>query len=255
MSDATLYLVVENWGDHLHPDQRRKAKPPYRWVKLQTEALDTQGDMTLREYGAYCRLLMLAGLTDNVTVYRPNWIRRRTGITQKDVEKLKKRGLISIRNELPDFQKTEENQSTNSQTASGDSDSCQEGAAPDRNRNRLDRNRRREPSSESKTFSSFDDIKREVLAAAQRLMTRNGDYVYRQSKDHLKACKTRRQFDAAWQQLEQDGDLPTGRSTEDYADEYRLHRHSGESDDDFRKRVLNEQLRREKPELFSGRAQ
>lgn len=118
IQDETQYLVVENWGDHLHPDTKRKAKPPYRWIKLRTEALDVQGDMSLREYGAYCRILMLAGLTNNVTVFRPGFIKRRTGVTQNDIKKLQKRGLISIKDKPPDSKIPQENQSTDSESAS-----------------------------------------------------------------------------------------------------------------------------------------
>ena len=90
------YLEVVDWGDHLHPDLTRKAKPPFRWLKLQTENLDVLGDLSLREYGAYCRVLNLAALTNNRMVYNANAIKRRTGITPKDVQKLQNRGLIRI---------------------------------------------------------------------------------------------------------------------------------------------------------------
>jgi hypothetical protein len=87
MSDVE-YIEIVGWSNHLHPDQARKVKPPYRWLKLQTENLDILGDLTLKEYGVYCRLLSLAASTNNRTVFSQKVIKRRARITQKDVEKL-----------------------------------------------------------------------------------------------------------------------------------------------------------------------
>lgn len=112
------YLEIVDWDDFLHPDTRRKCKPPFRWCKLPTEFLDTHGDLSCREFGAYVRLIMLAASTNNRTAYNPTWIRRRAGVSRQVIESLSSRGLVRIGVDSVGDEKTQEKQTTFSKTAS-----------------------------------------------------------------------------------------------------------------------------------------
>lgn len=140
MTNGPEYLEIVNWGDHLHPDLTRKVKPPFRWIKLQTENLDMLGDLSLREYGAYCRILNLSALTNNQTAFKTNWIKRRTGITPKDLQKLKNRGLIKITNSLSTVEESQQNQANDQETASDSQADLQQASRLDGNRKGLDTN-------------------------------------------------------------------------------------------------------------------
>ena len=115
MAPENLYhLEIVGWDDFLHPDTRRKCKPPFRWCKLNTEFLDTHGDLSNREFGAFCRLLMLAAATNNRVVYNLNWIRRRTGASRQVIETLSDRGLVRLVGSEDETEKTQDNQATSS---------------------------------------------------------------------------------------------------------------------------------------------
>lgn len=229
VADELQFLEIVDWDDFLHPDTTRKCKPPYRWVKLNTENLDTMGDLSLREYGAYCRLIMLAASTNNRTRFNPGWIKRRTGITQVLIENLSKRNLVRIVSESELAEKAEQNQSDSSGNASGHDGkppqkSGQEGrgkgsdlnntggdesarpplagssidSPPLPNPNLSMNGRKRDP-------RSFDDLKPLVLTAATKLGTRDPDQIHKLAGPSLRMSP--KQITTAVNQLIEDGKL------------------------------------------------
>lgn len=118
------YLVVPEWDKHLPPDYRKKCKAPYRWCKLYTENLDDLGDLTCREFGAYCRLLMLAAVTDNRLVYKPSWIRRRSGVSREVIDTLLNRNLVELIDGPEKFEKTITNQALDADFSRGSGESA-----------------------------------------------------------------------------------------------------------------------------------
>ena len=218
------YLEIVNWGDHLHPDTTRKAMPPYRWVKLESENLDTLGDLSLRHYGAFCRLLNLAALTNNRTVFDAKVIRRRTGVTQKDIENLEKRGLIKIVEKTVDAEKHEQNQSPEPEIASGLQADPPQAAAPEgkgEEGNGFDTRGLEIPESErlcpfplpadssSKRSGhdprSFNDLKRQILAAARKLKTSDAQTIFNSTRQSLRMSQ--RQVEVCVHQLIEDNEL------------------------------------------------
>lgn len=220
------YLRVVDWSDHLHPDLTRKVKPPFRWIKLQSENLDMLGDLTLREYGAYCRLLNLAALTNNRTIFNAKAIKRRTGITQKDIEDLQNRGLLRIINRTDAPEKDEQKQGNDSKTASDIPANSPQPAAPEgkgedsigSDLNRTDTSipctsctPSDEKDSEEKTSKCdprpFEDLKAEVKKMHSRLESIDCDddglWKYGGQSLHM----TRNQFDECVKQLRQDGEI------------------------------------------------
>lgn len=215
------FLEIVGWTDHLHPDITRKVKPPFRWVKLQSENLDMLGDLTLREFGAFSRLILLAALTNNETVWKPNWIKRRTGITQKDIEKLRIRGLVRIVWKSGELEECQQNQDNHSNTASGSQAHQQQSAGTEEmgeDRSRSDK--RGLDGSRSADFSnadfppttprrsnghdprSFDDLKIQVLSAAVKLGSRDPDQIYRLAGQTLRMSS--KQVGTAVKQLIED---------------------------------------------------
>ena len=217
-------LEIVEWTDHLHPDITRKVKPPFRWIKLQSENLDMLGDLTLREFGAFSRLILLAALTNNETVWKPNWIKRRTGITQKDIEKLQNRGLVRIVWKSGALEESQQNQDKHSNTASGSQAHQQQSAGTEeRGRDRSRSDKRGLGDSQSPDFvnadsplptprrsnghdsRSFDDLKTQVLSAAKKLASRDPEQIYRLAGQSLRMSS--KQVDAAVKQLIQDRQL------------------------------------------------
>jgi len=228
MDGPVQYVKIVGWSDHLHPDLTRKVKPPFRWIKLQTENLDTLGDLTLREFGAYCRLLSLAALTDNRVVFNARAIKRRTGITPKDIEKLQNRGLVRITDESHAPEKNQRNQGRDLETASGFAEIPPQSAALEgkgseeigSDLNRGDAIRGLSPRVEDTTSlspplpgsqrnrhdpRSFDELKAFVLRAATTLNSRDPDQIHKLAGQSLRM--SRKQVATATQQLIQDGKL------------------------------------------------
>ncbi|MCH9694781.1 MAG: hypothetical protein K0U72_09750 [Gammaproteobacteria bacterium] len=130
-------LEILDWGEFLHPDTRRKCKAPLRWCKLQTEFLDTLGDLSCADMGAYIRLVMLAATTDNKTVYKPEWIRRRAGVSRQAIDKLSARGLVRVVTKTVNSEKAQQNQTASQEIARTNLEVDQHAARPDRNRSEL----------------------------------------------------------------------------------------------------------------------
>ncbi len=220
------YLEIANWGNHLHPDTKRKAKPPYRWVKLESSNLDVLGDLSLREYGAFCRLLSLAALTDNRTAFNAKMIQRRTAITQKLLEKLQQRGLIRFVTDCPGPENSQQNQIPTSDVASGPLANSRQAAAPEgKGKDKNELNMRRVDSDEfegldpiprprltavatrrgGKDPRGFDELKRQVLAVARQLRTHDARTIFNSSRQSLRM--TERQVYACVQQLIEENEL------------------------------------------------
>lgn len=89
------------------------------------------GDLSPAEYGAYCRILSLAALTNNRTVYNPRTIKRRTDVSAKIIERLRKRNLIDIVSFSDVNKKHQQKQSKDDETASGNSANPPQTAAPE----------------------------------------------------------------------------------------------------------------------------
>lgn len=214
-------LEIVGWSDHLHPDITRKVKPPFRWVKLQSENLDMLGDLTLREFGAFSRLILLAALTNNVTVWKPNWIKRRTGVTQKDIEKLQNRGLVRIVWKSGTLEESQQIQDNRSNTASGPQAHQQQSAGTEgrgRDRSRFDKrglddsqppdvlNTDSPAPTPSKSNGhdprSFDNLKIQVLSVARKLGSKDPNQIYRLAGQSLRMSS--KQIGTAVKQLIED---------------------------------------------------
>lgn len=220
MIPAVEYLEIVGWSDHLHPDVSRKVKPPYRWVKLETENLDCLGDLSLRDYGAFCRLLGLAALTNNRTVYNPAVIRRRTGVTKGELKRLENRGLIRIVTETNDFENSQQKQLADSISASSSSANLPQAAGPEGKG--LEGKGSDMRGIESPTLSppplpaipnqarspdlrSFDQLKSEVLAAGRKLNTADHRTIFNSARQTLGMSS--RQVEECVRQLIEDNEL------------------------------------------------
>ncbi|MEM1176042.1 MAG: hypothetical protein AAGI27_14625 [Pseudomonadota bacterium] len=223
MSKDGEYISIVDWGAHVHPDTARKAKPPYRWIKLLTEDLDVHGDLTLAEEGAYVRLLRLAALTGNSISNRSGFVQRRAGVSPKYVRKLLELGLIEITSKTDQGEKSQQNQTNSSETASTQPANGQQSANTEGKGlegNRLDKRgeeekaRERAPSgvlmntnSPSPTIDDrpFDEIKDNVYALAMKLETNDPEQIQMLACQSLRI--TPKQCEIAVSQLKQDGQL------------------------------------------------
>ena len=208
------YLEIVRWDAHLHPDVSRKVKPPYRWVKLETENLDSLGDLSLRDYGAFCRLLGLAALTNNRTVYNAAVIRRRTGVTKTELKRLQNRGLIRITEEKGAIEKSQQKQPPNSESASetqGESPqvASAEGMGIGKGSDSKEVDQTHYPASASTSHlndrRSFDSLKTALLPVAQKLNTRDAHEIHKLAGQSLRMST--KQIQAGLTQLIEDGKL------------------------------------------------
>ena len=214
------YLEIVHWSSHLHPDVSRRVKPPYRWVKLETENLDSLGDLSLRDYGAFCRLLGLAALTNNRIVFNAGVIRRRTGVTKGELKRLETRGLIRVVTEPTDFENSQQKQLADSISASSSSANLPQAAGPEGKGLEEKRSDMRgiEPptlsapplpaipnQARSPDLRSFDQLKSEVLAAGRKLNTADHQTIFNSTRQTL--GMSRRQVEECVRQLIEDNEI------------------------------------------------
>ena len=206
-------LEIVDWDRRISAELRRKTNPPYRWGKFFADDNDSVGDLSCAQHGAYMRLMALALTTDNRTAWRPEWIRRRLGVSRQMVDGLSARGLVRIVTSTISSQNSTQDQ----QQIFPDS-----GDFPEALRNRsggrgegkgLDMNRGEGSATPGTSNGSnrladsrtFDEIKSIVKRTAIRCKACDVETLMRLGGQSMKV--TRKQCEVALDQLVADGEL------------------------------------------------
>ena len=121
MRNSLEILKIVDWDKFVHPDVSRKKggiKPPFRWVKMYSNQLDTLGHLSPIHFAGFTRLLLLSAFTGNQTPFDPGYIRRRSGVSRQCIEALLTLGLVELVPVEPEDRKTQQNQHLDSENAS-----------------------------------------------------------------------------------------------------------------------------------------